>query len=171
MTEYVGFSWWSSGEEPSCQCRGHGFNPWSGKIPHATRQLSPHASELLKPACLEPVPCNDRSHHNEKPAHRNEEWSPLTTARESLCMAMKTSAAKKKNKKERKCMSKELPPESEKPSNSEDGPADAFTAALITLLLSTFLCLIRPPPPSRDSLVPDEERRTFAFHTSASFHF
>ena len=23
-----------------CQCRGHGFEPWSGKIPHATEQLS-----------------------------------------------------------------------------------------------------------------------------------
>ena len=25
----------------ACQCRGHGFNPWSGKIPHAEEQLSP----------------------------------------------------------------------------------------------------------------------------------
>ena len=22
-------------------CRGHGFEPWSGKIPHATEQLGP----------------------------------------------------------------------------------------------------------------------------------
>ena len=27
--------WWRS----ACQCRGHGFNPWSGKIPHAAEQL------------------------------------------------------------------------------------------------------------------------------------
>ena len=84
--------------------------------------------------------------------------------------SMKTSAAKKKNKKESAC-TRSCHPKAKKPSNSEDGPADAFTAALITLLLSTFLCLIRPPPPSWESLVPDEERRTFAFHTSASFHF
>ena len=32
--------WWRSGEESACQCRGHGFEPWSGKIPHATEQLS-----------------------------------------------------------------------------------------------------------------------------------
>ena len=32
---------WSSGWESTCQCRGHGFNPWSGRIPHATRQPSP----------------------------------------------------------------------------------------------------------------------------------
>ena len=29
--------------------------------------------QLLKPACLEPVPRNKRSHRNEKPAHHNEE--------------------------------------------------------------------------------------------------
>ena len=34
--------WWSSGWESTCQCRGHGFDPWPGKIPHATEQLSPH---------------------------------------------------------------------------------------------------------------------------------
>ena len=28
----------------TCQCRGHGFKPWSGKIPHATEQLSPCAT-------------------------------------------------------------------------------------------------------------------------------
>ena len=26
--------------ESACQCRGHRFEPWSGKIPHATEQLS-----------------------------------------------------------------------------------------------------------------------------------
>ena len=30
-------------------------------------------TQLLKPACLEPVLCNKRSHRNEKPMHRNEE--------------------------------------------------------------------------------------------------
>ena len=29
--------------------------------------------QLLKPAHLEPVLCNKRSHRNEKPVHRNEE--------------------------------------------------------------------------------------------------
>ena len=27
--------------------------------------------QLAKPVGLEPVPCNERSHHNEKPMHRN----------------------------------------------------------------------------------------------------
>ena len=32
--------WWRSGWEYICQCRGHGFEPLSGKIPHAVAQLS-----------------------------------------------------------------------------------------------------------------------------------
>ena len=28
-------------EESTCQCRAHGFDAWSGKIPHALEQLSP----------------------------------------------------------------------------------------------------------------------------------
>ena len=39
-----GLPWWHSGQESACQCRGHRFNPWSGKIPHATEQLSPCAT-------------------------------------------------------------------------------------------------------------------------------
>ena len=35
--------------------------------------------QLLKPTRLEPVLRNKRSHHNEKPAHRNKEWPPLAT--------------------------------------------------------------------------------------------
>ena len=27
--------WWLSDKESACQCRRHGFAPWSGKIPHA----------------------------------------------------------------------------------------------------------------------------------------
>ena len=36
-----GLPWWRSGWESACQCGGHGFEPWSGRIPHATEQLSP----------------------------------------------------------------------------------------------------------------------------------
>ena len=39
-----GLPWWRSGSESACQCRGHGFEPWSVKIPHATEQLSPCAT-------------------------------------------------------------------------------------------------------------------------------
>ena len=39
---------WLSGKESACRGRRHGFNPWSGKIPHASGQLSPvpHLLEL-----------------------------------------------------------------------------------------------------------------------------
>ncbi|KAJ8794998.1 hypothetical protein J1605_018585 [Eschrichtius robustus] len=76
----------------SAQCTGHGVKPWSGKIPHVTEQLGPYTTttepglwspratateacepQLLKPAGLEPVIQNKRRHHNEEPAHRNEE--------------------------------------------------------------------------------------------------
>ena len=33
---------WSDGGESASQCRGHGFNHWSRKIPPATDQLSLH---------------------------------------------------------------------------------------------------------------------------------
>ena len=35
-----GLSWWLSGKESTCQGRRHGFDPWSGKTPHAEKQLS-----------------------------------------------------------------------------------------------------------------------------------
>ena len=35
-----GLAWWHSEEESTCQCRGHGFDPWSRKIPHAMGQPS-----------------------------------------------------------------------------------------------------------------------------------
>ena len=36
----LGLPRWGSG---SCQCRGHEFDPWPGKTPHAVEQLSPCA--------------------------------------------------------------------------------------------------------------------------------
>ena len=35
-----------SGQKCTCQCWGHRFHPWSGKIPHATGQLSPWATTI-----------------------------------------------------------------------------------------------------------------------------
>ena len=57
------------------QCRGHRFDPWSWKIPHAAEQLSPCAtttglSSVIAEA-LEPILPNKRSHPNEEPTHHN----------------------------------------------------------------------------------------------------
>ena len=51
--------------------QGHGFDPWSGKIPRAAEQLSPCAPKYWGPRTLKPVLLNKRSHRNEKPAHLN----------------------------------------------------------------------------------------------------
>ena len=71
-----GLPWWRSGWESACQCRGHGFEPWSGKIPHATEHLGPWAT-VTEPARLEPVLRNERGRGSERPTHRDEEWPPL----------------------------------------------------------------------------------------------
>ena len=41
-----GFPWWYSGWEVTCQCRAHGFNPWSGKVSHALEPLSPSTTSM-----------------------------------------------------------------------------------------------------------------------------
>ena len=89
-----GLPWWHSGWESACQCRGHGFEPWSGRIPHAAEQLGPWAT-TTGPAHLEPVLCNKRDHDSERPAHRDEEWAPLATTRESPLTETKTQHSQK----------------------------------------------------------------------------
>ena len=90
----VGLPWWRSGWESACQCRGHGFEPWSGKIPHAAEQLDPWAT-TTEPARLEPVLHNKRGRDSERPAHRDEEWPPLAPTRESPRTEMKTQQSQK----------------------------------------------------------------------------
>ena len=72
--------WRLSGKESGWQCRRHGFDPWSGRIPCAMEQLSPCAATIesvflepenhncRSPRALEPE-IHKRSHCNEKPAH------------------------------------------------------------------------------------------------------
>ena len=85
---------WRSGWESACQCRVHRFEPWSGKIPHATEQLGPWAT-ATEPARLEPVLHNKRGRDSERPAHRDEEWPPLAAIRESPRTEMKTQHSHK----------------------------------------------------------------------------
>ena len=51
--------------------------------------------QLLKPTCLEPAFRNKRSHHKEKPVHRNEEKPLLAATRESPRAAKKTQLSQK----------------------------------------------------------------------------
>ena len=88
-TTMRGLPWWRSGWESACQCGGHGFETWSGRIPHAAEPLGLWAT-IAEPARLEPVLPNKRGCDSESPVHRDEEWSPLATTRESPRTETKT---------------------------------------------------------------------------------
>ena len=90
----IGLPWWRSGWESACRCRGHGFEPWSGKIPHAAEQLGPWAT-ITERARLEPVLRNKRGRDSERPAHCDEEWRPLAATRESPRTETKTQHSQK----------------------------------------------------------------------------
>ena len=94
MVRSLGLPWWRSGWESACQCRGRGFKPWSGKIPHAAEQLGPWAT-TTEPARLEPVLRNKRGCDSERPAHSDEEWPPLATTGESPRTETKTQHSEK----------------------------------------------------------------------------
>ena len=99
---FLGLPWWHSGWESACQGRGHGFEPWSGKIPHDTEQLGPWAT-TTEPAHLEPVLHNKRGHDDERPAHHDEEWPRLPQLGKALAQKWRPNTAKKvKNKKKNK---------------------------------------------------------------------
>ena len=51
--------------------------------------------QLLKPVLPEPMLCSKRSHSNERPAHRDEEWPLLATTRESPSTETKTQHSHK----------------------------------------------------------------------------
>ena len=71
--------WWRSGWETACQCRGHGFDPWSGKIPQAAEQLSPWAT-TTEPTC----------HNYWSPCA----YSPCSATREATAMRSLHAATK-----------------------------------------------------------------------------
>jgi len=78
----TGLPWWLGGKESTCQCRRHGFDPWSGNILHVAEQLSPYATTTepvfdsqgtVTTEALASHPravlCKKRSHCDEKPTH------------------------------------------------------------------------------------------------------
>ena len=103
-------AWWLSGKESACQCKRHGFDPWSGKIPHAAKQLSPCAqlwacalepgNWLLKPsssrACALHATRETTALRGPRTAAR--EWPLLATTREKPVQQWTHSTAKWINK-------------------------------------------------------------------------
>ena len=51
-------------KNPACQCRGHGFDHWSGQIPHTEEHLSP-CTTTAEHSLYSPVLCNKRSRCDE----------------------------------------------------------------------------------------------------------
>ena len=104
----AGLPWWLSGKESTCQCRGCGFNPWPGKIPQATEQLSPCATitepvVLSSPGAataeatctLEPVIHKERSRQNEKSMHHSCRVAPTGCNQRKAYLAVKTQHCQK----------------------------------------------------------------------------
>ena len=62
-------------EDPTCRraTKPMRHNYWACALEPTSHNYWAHVPQLLKPARLEPVLRNKRSHCNEKPAHRNKE--------------------------------------------------------------------------------------------------
>ena len=62
-------------EDPTCcgATKPMCHNYWACTLQPMSHNYWAHVPQLLKPAHLEPVLCNKRSHRNEKPVHHNEE--------------------------------------------------------------------------------------------------
>ena len=90
-----GLPWWLSGKEPICQCRGHGFYPWSGKIPTCggETEVSPGATTTEHTAATAEActPPESVLHSKGGTAMR----SPHTTARAKARAAVKTRPSQK----------------------------------------------------------------------------
>ena len=79
-------------EDPTCRgpTKPVHHNYWACALESTSHNYWAPAPQLLKPACLEPVLHNEKSHRNEKPVHRNEEKPLLARTRESPRTATKT---------------------------------------------------------------------------------
>ena len=97
----TGLPWWCSVWESTYQCRRHGFEPCSGKIPHAAEQLSwcttTSESALSSPRATTTEARTPRARvpQQEKPVHCNKEQPPLSATRESPCAATNTQLSHK----------------------------------------------------------------------------
>ena len=97
-TNYMVLPWWSSGTESVCQGRGHGFDPWSRKIPPAAGQLSPCGT-------LEPMLHNKRSRHSDKSVHHSCREAPHSLQLEKgPCEVTRPSEGKNKHIKKKTYM-------------------------------------------------------------------
>ena len=94
-------------KHPPAKAGDLGSISWSGKIPHATRQLSLGATTTEsvlwslgatahEPQLLQPVVSYRWSHGHEKPTHRNQGGAPACRNERKAHTATKTNTAKNK---------------------------------------------------------------------------
>ena len=81
-------------KNPPANAGDMGSSPGLGRFPHAAERLSLCAT-TTEPARLEPVLRNKRGRDGERPAHRDEEWPPLSTTGESPHTETKTQHSQK----------------------------------------------------------------------------
>ena len=115
-----GLPWWLSGNESACQCRRQGFDPWSGKIPHATEQVSPRATTTepsrwspgatTAEAQDAPEPMlHKKGHHKEKP-HSNERGGPTHSNEDPAQPKIKLQISSVEKKRTATCKKMKLDP-------------------------------------------------------------
>ena len=87
-------------EDPTCcgATKPVRHNYWACALEPASHIYWACVPQLRKPAHLEPVLRNKRSHLHEKPTHCNEKWPPLSATRENPHAAIKTQHSQKKKK-------------------------------------------------------------------------
>ena len=90
--DFQGLLWQSDSKRSARQCKEHGFDPWSGKIPHAAGQPSPRATTaeplLYKRNSEKPARGNREPSHKATEAqrgHRLINLKVLSTLRVRLC--------------------------------------------------------------------------------------
>ena len=108
--EWRGLPWGHSGRESSCQCRGRGFYPWSGKIPHASERLSPCTATtepvLYTPGAttIESECASSQSPCTLEPTLRNKRSPPVSTREQRPCAATREKPGSKEDPAERLCL-------------------------------------------------------------------
>ena len=73
---HVGLPWWYNGWQPACQCRGHGFDPWSWWIPRALQQLS-LCTTITEPALQSPRAAITEAHAAQSPRSATRETTTM----------------------------------------------------------------------------------------------
>ena len=85
-------------EDPTCRgaTKPVHHNYWAWALEPANHNYWARTPQLLKPACLEPVLRNKRSHRYEKPAHHKEEYPRSPQLEKARAQQRKPNAVKNK---------------------------------------------------------------------------